>query len=85
MNFFPKQKAVKCDLCGGSPECVKFCFYDCLHFVELSEQERADRARKVKALTLKACREIGRQEVLRRRAAFSLQASEVTASSASGS
>jgi len=85
MNFFPKQKAVKCDLCGGSPECVKFCFYDCLHFVELSEQERADRARKVKALTLKACREIGRQEVLRRRAAFSLQASEVTPSQAAKS
>ncbi len=80
MNFFPKQKATKCDLCDGSPKCVEFCFYDCLHFVELSEQERTDRARKLKALTVKTCREISRHEVLRRRAAFSLPASQVTPS-----
>lgn len=78
MGFFPGLKAVKCDLCGGSPQCVDFCFYDCLHFVELSEQMRVDRAKTVKALTLKACREIGKNEVRRRQAAFSLEASRVT-------
>jgi len=78
MDFFPKLKAVKCDLCGGMPKCVEFCFYDCLHFVELSAREQAERARKVKALTLKACREIGKNETRRRRTAFSLEASGVT-------
>jgi carbon-monoxide dehydrogenase iron sulfur subunit len=78
IGFSPKVKAIKCDLCGGSPKCVQFCFYDCLHFAELSEREAADRAKKVKALTAKACREIGKDEVRRRRAAFSLEASKVT-------
>lgn len=78
MNVFPKQKAIKCDLCDGSPECVKFCFYDCLHFVEISEQQRANRSKKLKALTVRTCREISEQEVLRRRVAASLHASELT-------
>ncbi len=77
MSFFPKQKATKCDLCGGSPKCAQFCFYDCLHFVELSKQEQADRAKKVKTLVRKACREIGKEESRRRRAAFSLETSRI--------
>lgn len=81
ISFFPEQKAVKCDLCGGSPICVQFCFYDCLHLVELSDRQAADRARKLKALTMKTCREIGRHEVPRRRAASSLQASDLMPSS----
>jgi Fe-S-cluster-containing hydrogenase component 2 len=75
--FFPKLKATKCDLCDGSPNCVEFCFYDCLSFVELSEQAKADRAKKVKALTAKACREIGKTEAIRRRTSFSLEASRI--------
>lgn len=75
--FFPKLKATKCDLCDGSPNCVEFCFYDCLSFVELSKEMKADRAKKVKTLTAKACREIGKNEVRRRQATFSLDASKV--------
>ena len=77
ISFFSKAKAVKCDLCGGEPECVKFCFYDCLQFVELTEQMQAERRKALKALTLKACREIGRNESRRRREAFSLEAANL--------
>ena len=73
--FFPGSKAVKCDLCDGSPKCVEFCFYDCLSFVELSEEAHEKRNRKVKGLTTKACRQISQKEGFRRRAAFSEAAS----------
>jgi carbon-monoxide dehydrogenase iron sulfur subunit len=76
--FFPELKATKCDLCEGTPKCVEFCFYECLRFVELSDEEYAKRKRKIKALTTKACREISRQEPTRRRAEFSLEASRVS-------
>lgn len=79
MSFFPKSKATKCDLCGGSPECVKFCFYDCLKFIELDAQMRAERDKAVKALTMRACREIGQKESRRRRESFSLEASKLSA------
>jgi carbon-monoxide dehydrogenase iron sulfur subunit len=78
ISFLPKTKAIKCDLCGGSPECVKFCFYDCLRFVELTEQMQAQRKKAVKELTLKACHEIGKIESRRRRETYSLAASKVT-------
>jgi carbon-monoxide dehydrogenase iron sulfur subunit len=78
MSFFPESLATKCDLCGGSPKCVEFCFYDCLHFFELSDEEYVRRNRKVKGLITKACKEISKSEPLRRRTAFSLQASKVT-------
>jgi Fe-S-cluster-containing hydrogenase component 2 len=74
IGFFPKAKAIKCDLCAGNPECVKFCFYDCLKFVELSEQMQAERKKALKALRQKACREIGKRETRRRRELFSLEA-----------
>lgn len=77
ISFFPKSKATKCDLCGGSPECVKFCFYNCLEFIDLTEEMRAQRNKAVKVLTLKACREIGQKESRRRRESFSLEASKV--------
>jgi carbon-monoxide dehydrogenase iron sulfur subunit len=77
--FSPQSHAVKCDLCGGKPKCVEFCFYDCLSFVEISDREYEKHRRKVKALTNKACREISRQTPLRRRAEFSLEASKVLA------
>jgi len=76
--LFHKSKAIKCDLCGGSPRCVEFCFYGCLQFVELTETEYAKRTRKITALTRRACKEIGTEEPLRRRAVFSLEASRVT-------
>jgi carbon-monoxide dehydrogenase iron sulfur subunit len=75
--FFPESKATKCDLCGGSPKCVEFCFYDCVTFVELSDEEYAKRSRKVKAITGKACREISEREPMKRRADFSWEASRV--------
>jgi anaerobic carbon-monoxide dehydrogenase iron sulfur subunit len=71
MEFFKESLATKCDLCGGAPKCVEFCFYDCLHFVELSAEEEAKRKRRIKALYAKACKEIGRRELFaRRRAVF---------------
>jgi carbon-monoxide dehydrogenase iron sulfur subunit len=75
--FSSASQAVKCDLCGGTPKCVEFCFYDCLSFVEMSDGEYAKRRRKVKALTNRACREISGHEPLRRRAEFSLEASKI--------
>jgi carbon-monoxide dehydrogenase iron sulfur subunit len=79
ISFFPKPKAAKCDLCGGSPQCVQFCFYDCLRFIELSDQQLDERAKNIKTLTGKACREIAQREVRRRQVSFSLEASRVTA------
>ena len=37
----------KCDLCGGSPVCVDFCFYRCLKFVELSDEDYQKRVKKI--------------------------------------
>ena len=78
IEFFPKLKSVKCDLCGGSPKCVQFCFYGCLHFIDLSEEEQAKRSKKIKTLFNKAAVEIAKQETYRRRRDFSLGASQVT-------
>ena len=78
IEFFPKLKSVKCDLCGGSPKCVQFCFYGCLHFIDLTDAEQAKRSKKVKTLFNKASVEIAKQETYRRRRDFSLGASQVT-------
>ena len=67
----------KCDLCGGTPACVNFCFYDCLKFIELSDDVYQERSTKIKALTAKACREISKYEPHRRRVMFSLDISKV--------
>jgi len=76
--LFPKSKAIKCDLCGGSPKCVEFCFYGCIQFVELTEAEYVRRTRKITALTNKSSREIAKREPFKRRVAFSFEASRVT-------
>ena len=76
--FFKERGVLKCDLCGGSPACVDFCFYDCLHLVDLSDEEYRERAARIRALTIRACGEIGRSEPHRRRAIFSREASRVT-------
>jgi Fe-S-cluster-containing hydrogenase component 2 len=41
-----KNKTVlKCDLCGGDPECVKWCEIKAIEFVDASEKERISKAR----------------------------------------
>ncbi len=77
IEFFPKLKTVKCDLCGGSPKCVEFCFYGALHFIELSPEEEAKRAQKIKTLFNKAAVQIAKEETYRRRKEFSLEASRL--------
>jgi len=78
IDFFPNLKSIKCDLCGGDPQCVKFCFYDCLHFIELSDEEQRQRFKKIYTLFNKASVEISKQELSNRRKSFSLEASRVT-------
>ncbi len=77
IEFFPNVKSIKCDLCGGDPQCVKFCFYGCLHFVDLSEEEQRQRFKKIYHLFNKASVEISKQELYHRRKRFSLEASRV--------
>jgi Fe-S-cluster-containing hydrogenase component 2 len=77
IEYLKDQKATKCDLCGGSPECVDLCFYDCLKFIELSEEDYQERMKKIKFLTTKVCRELSKQELYRRRVKFSLEMSKV--------
>ncbi len=52
-NFNPVQgTAFKCDLCGGSPQCVEFCWTDALQYIPLEQAlgEKRDRVgRKVLA------------------------------------
>jgi len=38
-------KALKCDLCGGSPECVKYCPSNVLHLVDTSGANAIDARR----------------------------------------
>jgi Fe-S-cluster-containing dehydrogenase component len=77
IDFFPKLKTIKCDLCGGSPQCVEFCFYGCLSFVELSEDEQEKRNQKIKTLFNRAAVEIAKREVSWRRDRFSQEAAAV--------
>jgi carbon-monoxide dehydrogenase iron sulfur subunit len=77
IEYLKQQKLIKCDLCGGDPVCVNFCFYDCLKFIELSDEIYQKRSKKLKALTTKACREIGKHEPYRRRVMFSLDTSKI--------
>ena len=56
INYTPKTKARKCDLCGGDPECVKYCYYDCLHFKKLDEAEYRRHIGKIDRMMNKICR-----------------------------
>ncbi len=78
IDYFKDLRATKCDLCGGSPVCVDFCFYKCLKFVELSDEAYQNRGKKIEALTTKACQEISKHEPQRRRVMFSLDISKIT-------
>ena len=63
INYSPKAKARKCDLCGGDPECVKYCYYDCLHLVKLDMPAYQKHAKKVDQLMNKTCRESVASEI----------------------
>ncbi|MCB2190480.1 MAG: 4Fe-4S dicluster domain-containing protein [Deltaproteobacteria bacterium] len=78
MDFFKKSLATKCDLCGGDPMCVQFCFYDCLHFEELSEEQEGKRRKRMEGLYRKACKDIGQRELYQRREAISLDVAKKT-------
>ncbi len=73
MEYLKKQKAIKCDLCGGTPACVDYCFYDCLHYIELSDDDYRKRSNKIKALTTKLCREISIRKPHQRRVLLSVE------------
>jgi carbon-monoxide dehydrogenase iron sulfur subunit len=68
---------VKCDLCGGKPICVDYCFYDCLEFIELTEEQYQKRVTKINVLAIKACRKISKKEPTYRRTMFSLDLSKI--------
>ena len=38
-----REKVLKCDLCQGDPECVKYCVYGALQFVEAAEAAHSKR------------------------------------------
>ncbi len=63
INYSPKTKARKCDLCGGDPECVKYCYYDCLHFLRIDATEYRKRAQKIDQLMNKTCRDLVVKEI----------------------
>lgn len=78
MDFWKGDLAVKCDLCGGDPMCVQFCFYDCLHFEELTPEQADKRDKRIDALYTKACRQIADSELFRRREAIALDVAHRT-------
>lgn len=43
LYHYVKGCAMKCDLCGGEPECVKSCIYDALDFLPMDEWSRKER------------------------------------------
>jgi len=77
IEYVKEIKIIKCDLCNGSPLCVQFCFYDCLEFIELSDEEFQGRAKSIKAVTIKACREISKTEPYWRRVNISAEVSKI--------
>lgn len=78
IEFFKGLKAIKCDLCDGAPICVNFCFYKCLSFIELSDEDYQLRINKLKALTITACQKISKQELFKRRTDSSIVISQLT-------
>ncbi len=78
IDFFEETKVIKCDLCGGKPKCVDFCFYKCISFNELSNDEYKSRIKKIKALTIKASRRISENEPYNRRVIFSKDISNLS-------
>jgi len=54
-------KALKCDLCSGSPECMKYCPSEVLQLVELSSTKAVDSRRRIFASVL-----TGEEQLLRK-------------------
>ena len=69
--------ALKCDLCDGSPACVRFCNYKCLNFVEISDEDYKIRANNLKKLISEIQSEIGKDDTYQRRLKFSLEATKI--------
>jgi Fe-S-cluster-containing hydrogenase component 2 len=40
---YRNERAMKCDLCGGDPECVKACVYGAIEFIAMEEWGRHQR------------------------------------------
>jgi len=77
IELFEGIGAIKCDLCGGSPTCVRFCNYKCLKFLEISEEEYKTRVNNIKTLSNKIQNESSKYNIYERRLAFSLDASNI--------
>ena len=45
LYHYIKECAMKCDLCGGDPECVKSCIYGALDFLPLDDWGRKQRSK----------------------------------------
>ena len=67
IEFQKGQRAAKCDLCDGDPQCVRFCFYECLEFVKLGKKEYDNRTKAINSIYFKACRKIGVEELHKKR------------------
>lgn len=78
IELFNGLGAIKCDLCGGSPTCVKFCSYKCLKFAEISEEDYETRIKKINSLTTKFHNEVSNFDTHQRRLRLSLEAASVT-------
>lgn len=50
LYHYIKGCAMKCDLCGGDPECVKSCLYNALEFLPMDEWGRNERLKGAKNL-----------------------------------
>jgi Fe-S-cluster-containing hydrogenase component 2 len=77
IELFKGIGAIKCDLCDGSPTCVKFCHYKCLKFIEISSEDNETRANNIKKLTHKIQNEGSIYSSYQRRLKFSLDAANV--------
>jgi len=54
LYHYMKGCAMKCDLCGGDPECVKSCVYQALDFLPLDEwdvEQRRKGARNLRRIS----------------------------------
>lgn len=77
INFINGLGVVKCDLCDGIPYCVKFCTYNCLDFIEISDDEYTQRSENIKLLTNRIKNEAIFYDLQKRRLLFSLEAANI--------
>ena len=77
IELFKGIGAIKCDLCGGVPTCVKFCHYKSLKFIEISSEDNETRSNNIKKLTNKIQTESSIYNSYQRRLKFALDAANV--------